>query len=183
MTLDELATGTGLTKSYLSKVERGHSVPSIAAALKISRALDVDVAQLFSEDPEVTTLSVERVADRGGERQHAIAANMLGKTMAPFVVHPGRQFTSHPHPTHPGQEFVFVHSGTVELNHDAHIILLETGDCAYFDASAPHKLRQVGDQPAAVIVVAHHTPALRRGSTRNGSATTALRTKRIDPTS
>ena len=31
MTLEELAAGTGLTKSYLSKVERGQSVPSIAA--------------------------------------------------------------------------------------------------------------------------------------------------------
>ena len=163
MTLEELAAGTGMTKSYLSKVERGHSVPSIAAALKISRTLDVDVAQLFSDDPEVSTLSVERAASRGTERHHAVAADMLGKAMSPFVVRPGRQFTKHPHPTHPGQEFLFVHAGTVELNHDGRIVRLEEGDCAYFDAAAPHKLRQIGEKDAAVIVVTYDAPGPGRG--------------------
>ncbi|QZT57413.1 helix-turn-helix domain-containing protein, partial [Mycolicibacterium austroafricanum] len=94
MTLDDLAADTGLTKSYLSKVERGQSVPSIAAALKISRALEVDVAQLFSDDPEVATISVDRAAERGADRHHAVAARMLGKEMSPFVVRPGRTFTT-----------------------------------------------------------------------------------------
>jgi mannose-6-phosphate isomerase-like protein (cupin superfamily) len=81
--------------------------------------------------------------------------------MSPFVVRPGRQFAAHPHPSHPGQEFVFVHAGSVELNHDGRILRLDTGDCAYFDASAPHKLRQVGDQPAEVVVVAYDAPGRR----------------------
>lgn len=164
MTLDELAAATGLTKSYLSKVERGHSVPSIAAALKIARALEVDVAQLFSDDPEAGTLTVERASERGADRHHAIAAAMLGKAMSPFVVRPGRQFAAHPHPSHPGQEFVFVHRGTVELNHDGAIIRLGSGDCAYFDAAVPHKLRQVGDDPAEVVVVAYDAPGRRTDS-------------------
>jgi len=160
MTLEELAAGTGLTKSYLSKVERGQSVPSIAAALKISRTLDVDVAQLFSDDPEVSTFAVERATDRGSTRNHAIAAGMLGKAMSPFVVRPGRQFAAHAHPTHPGQEFVFVHAGTVELNYDGRLVELSAGDCAYFDAATQHKLRQVGNETAEVIVVT--SPAPRR---------------------
>src|ERR1700743_2085667 len=49
LTLSSLAEQTGLTKSYLSKIERRQSTPSIAVALKVARALDVDVAQLFSE--------------------------------------------------------------------------------------------------------------------------------------
>ncbi|MGU3498022.1 helix-turn-helix domain-containing protein [Mycobacterium sp. C31M] len=161
MTLDEVSASTGLTKSYLSKVERGQSVPSIAAALKISRALDVDVAQLFSDDAEAGTLTVERATDHGSDRHHAIAAGMLGKAMSPFVVRPGRQFAAHPHPAHPGQEFVFVHRGAVELNHDGRIVALDTGDCAYFDASAAHKLRQIGDDTAEVVVVAYSAPGRR----------------------
>lgn len=39
MTLEELAEATGLTKSYLSKVERQRSTPSIAVAMKLARAL------------------------------------------------------------------------------------------------------------------------------------------------
>jgi mannose-6-phosphate isomerase-like protein (cupin superfamily) len=165
MTLDELASATGLTKSYLSKVERGHSVPSIAAALKVAQALEVDVAQLFSDDPEISTLTIERAGEHSGDRHHAIAAGMLGKAMSPFVVRPGRQFSTHPHPSHPGQEFIFVHAGAVELNHDGSTVRLDVGDCAYFDATAPHKLRQLGSEPAEVIVVAYDAPQRKTAST------------------
>ena len=161
MTLEELAAATGLTKSYLSKVERQRSTPSIAVAIKVARALDIDVAQLFSDDPEITTFAVERAADRTANRHHPLASAMLGKVMSPFVVRPARQFTEHPHAAHPGQEFLFVHAGTVELSYNGDITELATGDSAYFDASMPHKLRQLGSQPCEVVVVAYDEP--RRG--------------------
>ncbi len=70
--------------------------------------------------------------------------------------------------THPGgsvarvgdDEFVFVHAGTVELNYDGRLVELAAGDCAYFDAATQHKLRQVGDETAEVVVVT--SPAPRR---------------------
>ena len=163
MTLDDLAAATGLTKSYLSKVERGQSTPSIAAALKIARALDVDVAQLFSDDATATAITVERAVTASPDRHHPVAAAMLGKAMSPFVVRPGRQFTSHAHPSHPGQEFLFVHAGQAELSYRGETLTLAEGDCAYIDATVPHKLRQSGDAPTVVIVVAYDEPrALRR---------------------
>lgn len=155
MTLESLAEATGLTKSYLSKVERRQSVPSIAAAMKIARALEVDVAQLFSDDPEASAITVERAIDHHRRRHHPVATDMLGKAMSPFVVRPGPEFAEHSHPSHAGQEFVFVHAGTVELNYDSQITTLGTGDCAYFDASATHRFRRVGAAPAVVIVVAY----------------------------
>jgi transcriptional regulator with XRE-family HTH domain len=166
MTLDDLAAATGLTKSYLSKVERGHSTPSIAAALKIARALDVDVARLFSDDVATTSIAVDRAATAGPNRHQPIAADMLGKAMSPFVVRPGRQFAGHPHPAHPGQEFLFVHAGEIELSYGDEVLTLTTGDSAYIDASVAHKFRQVGDDPAAVVVVAHDGPRETRGARR-----------------
>jgi transcriptional regulator with XRE-family HTH domain len=154
MTLEELAEATGLTKSYLSKIERQRSTPSIAVAMKVARVLDVDVAQLFSEDPEVTTLSVDRAADRPAGHYHAVASGMLGKSMSPFVVRPTREFGGLPHPDHAGQEMVFVHAGSVELRYCDQTITLETGDCAYFDAAQPHQLRQRGSVRSEVLVVA-----------------------------
>lgn len=157
LTLEELAASTGLTKSYLSKVERGQSTPSIAAALKIARALDVDVAQLFSDDPMESKISIERAAP-SSERHQPIAPTMLGKVMSPFIVRPGRQFSTHPHASHPGQELIFVHSGTVELSYNGESIELGPGDSAYFDASLSHKLRQVSAELPVVVVVAHDQP-------------------------
>jgi transcriptional regulator with XRE-family HTH domain len=155
MTLEELAEATGLTKSYLSKIERQRSTPSIAVAMKVARVLDVDVAQLFSEEPQATTLTVDRAEDRPAGRYHAVAAGMLGKTMSPFIVRPTRGFAEHPHPAHAGQEMVFVNSGSVELRYDDRIVTLQAGDCAYFDASQPHQLRQRGTTRSEVVVVTH----------------------------
>lgn len=156
LTLEDLAERTGLTKSYLSKVERSRSTPSIAAAIKVAKALDVDVAQLFSERDDTDKIAVDRAADRSADRQRyrAVASGMLGKSMSPFVVRPNGRTTGDAHPLHGGQEFVFVHAGAVELEYGDQTWTLTAGDSAYFDASISHRIRTVGSQPAEVIVVA-----------------------------
>lgn len=156
LTLESLAAASGLTKSYLSKIERGQSIPSIAAALKVARALDVDVARLFSDQETSDTIAVDRVGDGG--RYRALATALLGKEMSPFVVRPAVAAGDDPHPEHTGQEFVFVHTGTVELRYGPQTLTLNSGDSAYFDASIRHTLRAVGTAPAEVVVVATNEP-------------------------
>jgi transcriptional regulator with XRE-family HTH domain len=160
LTLQALAEQTGLTRSYLSKIERGQSTPSIAAAIKIAAALDADVAQLFSERAAEEHIVVDRAG--GGGRYRAVAAQLLGKAMSPFVVRPSGTVGDDPHPTHPGQEFVFVHAGTVELDYGDRTVTLGPGDSAYFDASVTHNIRAVGPAPAEVVVVATNEPATSR---------------------
>lgn len=160
LTLEQLAEATGLSKSYLSKVERRRSTPSIAVAMKLAQALDVDVAQLFSDAPEVTTIAVER-RRRDRVRHRPLASSMLGKAMTPFLVRPTAEFEELPHSGHPGQEFMFVHAGTVELQYQDRSLTLEAGDCVYFDAAVPHRLRRIGSDPSEVVVVTYTEP--RRG--------------------
>lgn len=159
LTLEGLAERTGLTKSYLSKIERSRSTPSIAVAIKVAQALDVDVAQLFSERGDEDKIAVDRATDRREDRRRyrAMAASMLGKSMSPFVVRPTGD--AHPLPAlHGGQEFVFVHAGTVELEYGDATWTLAAGDSAYFDASISHRIRSVGPEPAQVVVVAENSP-------------------------
>lgn len=155
MTLEELAAETELTKSYLSKIERQRSTPSIAVAMRLARALDVDVAQLFADDQSSANLAVDRADGRAADRYHAVAASMLGKAMSPFIVRPTSKFSEHPHPAHAGQELVFVHAGAVELRLGNESVVLAAGDCVYFDSSIPHQLRQQGGAPSEVLVVTH----------------------------
>lgn len=157
LTLEQLADQTGLTKSYLSKVERGRSTPSIAVALKVARALDVDVGRLFSDDAAEDQITVDR-AYPAGDRYRALATTLLGKSMSPFVVRPTGTASEDPHPEHAGQEFVFVHTGAVELTYGEQVISLATGDSAYFDASVGHQLRAVGGEPAEVVVITSAGP-------------------------
>jgi len=41
---------TGLLRCYLSRVENGHTVPSLETLQKIAFALDIPLSQLFAED-------------------------------------------------------------------------------------------------------------------------------------
>lgn len=158
LTLEQLAEQTGLTKSYLSKVERGQSTPSIAVALKVARALEVDVGRLFSDQVAEETIAVDHAEQRSGERYRSLASSVLGKSMSPFIVRPTGHPCDDPHPEHAGQEFVFVHQGRIELDYGDRTVTLGAGDSAYFDATVSHKLRSVGAGPAEVVVVAHSEP-------------------------
>ena len=40
---------TGLLRCYLSRVENGHTVPSLETLTKIAQALDIPLAQFFAE--------------------------------------------------------------------------------------------------------------------------------------
>lgn len=164
LTLAILAEQTGLTKSYLSKIERQQSTPSIAVALRVARALDVDVAQLFSDRSADETIVVDRAGDRSGDSgdYRLLAPNLLGKAMSPFVVRPP-EGADDPIPAHAGQEFVFVHVGTVELQYGDRIITLAAGDSAYFDASVSYHLRAVDAGRAEAVVVAYIDPSADRG--------------------
>lgn len=129
-------------------------------ALKVARALDVDVGLLFS-DEAVEKITVDRAADRAGadgRRYRVLASSLLGKSMSPFVVQPTGSVADDPHPEHAGQEFVFVHAGRVDLDYGELTIALGAGDSAYFDASVSHKIRAVGEERAEVVVVAQTEP-------------------------
>ena len=58
---------TGLLRCYISRVENGHTVPSIETLEKLARALEVPMYQLFydgEEPPAMPDLSNRRSADR-----------------------------------------------------------------------------------------------------------------------
>lgn len=153
LTLEDLGRITGLSKSYLSKVERGINLPSVAAALKVAEALSVDVSRLFAEEGKQLTIAIDRLAERSHSTPlHPLATEMLGKSMSPFVLHPGEEFVSHA-PNHEGQELIFVHRGTIELRYDGSTLELQAGESAYVDSSRTHRLRSIDGTESEVLVV------------------------------
>lgn len=163
LSLQTLAEASGLTRSYLSKVERGLCVPSIAAALKIAAALGVDVARLFGGAAARAPVTVVRRADRLRlERPAADDASVLealatgagAKRMQPFIVEPPPAFARGPRFSgHAGEEFLFVLKGRIEIAFPDRTESLGPGDAVYFDAWVPHRLRSAGRIRASALVV------------------------------
>ena len=54
---------TGLLRCYLSRVENGHTVPSLDTLTKIAQALELPLAQFFSDGPARARASAPRVSD------------------------------------------------------------------------------------------------------------------------
>ena len=54
---------TGLLRCYLSRVENGHTVPSLDTLAKIAHALDLPLAQFFVEDSLGRELNTQKLTD------------------------------------------------------------------------------------------------------------------------
>lgn len=51
MSQGDIEKRTGLLRCYLSRVENGHTVPSLETLQKIAGALDLPLSQLFGDQP------------------------------------------------------------------------------------------------------------------------------------
>jgi transcriptional regulator with XRE-family HTH domain len=54
---------TGLLRCYLSRVENGHTIPSLETLSKIAMALDLPVAQFFADDSLSRQLNTQKLSD------------------------------------------------------------------------------------------------------------------------
>ncbi len=54
---------TGLLRCYLSRVENGHTVPSLDTLSKIAQALDLPIAQFFADDSLGRQLNTQKLSD------------------------------------------------------------------------------------------------------------------------
>lgn len=163
ITLEELAARTGLTRSYLSKVERGVSVPSISTALRVAEAFETGVGDLFgvtaSNDDFVVVRKGERkpFSRKGantGYRYEAIAPGQTHGLSEAFVVHP--PFDEPPdykRSHHPGHEMVFVVKGRVDFTFPHTSVRLSAGDSMVFSGRMPHRVLSVRPQRAEMLVV------------------------------
>lgn len=162
ISLDALAQKTGMTKGFLSLIERGLKIPSISTLLKLSAAYGISVSALLdtakSQDPAYSLVKRgerRRYAREGslyGYRYEAIAFRKQTKRMEPFVVQPPmrlpRKFFQHA-----GDEMVYVLKGDVEIHLDKERLRLSAGDCLYFDAAQPHRSRSLGSERASTLVI------------------------------
>lgn len=162
LSLDALARQTGLTKSYLSKLERGIKIPSIASTLKVAQAFAVEVGQLFGETADDNGICVVRKNERkpvmhpgtrNGYYYESIAYKRRSKRMEAFVVQPPRHFRDKTLFEHAGEEMIFLLQGRVEVVVADRRTVLGPGDSIYFDGHFPHRSCSLGTKQAKSLVV------------------------------
>ena len=54
---------TGLLRCYLSRVENGHTIPSLDTLSKIAQSLDLPITRFFVEEPTSRQLDTQKLSD------------------------------------------------------------------------------------------------------------------------
>jgi transcriptional regulator with XRE-family HTH domain len=162
MTLEQLSTRSGLTKSFVSKVERGISVPSISTAKSLAESFGLTVSQLLGEENSDNSVCLVRKGERrsfmrtgsaGGYDYEMIAGAKQYKRMEPYIMYPPTRFQDGRKFDHLGEEFMFVIAGSIEVELAGKTYELNRGDSLYFDSHFSHRTRSLGGRNAEVLVV------------------------------
>jgi transcriptional regulator with XRE-family HTH domain len=170
MTLIEAGEKSGMPMSTISKIENNKMSLSYDKLLRICKALDIDISELFSGAPAAEksaapASSGRRSINRRGTG-YAIdtpnyshlypAADLLNKRSVPIIaeIHTRSLAEFGELIRHPGEEFAIVLEGTVDLYTDLYApARLETGDSIYFDSGMAHAYIAVGEGTCRVLSV------------------------------
>jgi transcriptional regulator with XRE-family HTH domain len=172
MSLDELASRTKLSKSFLSQVERGTTSPSIESLSVIAEAIQVPMFLFFVEDDS------QQVIRRRDERRTLTVPDShfqyesiwfgANRKLELIIgrLKPGESSSDRPR-SHWApdmtvvDECVFVLHGKAEFHLGDDVQVLEEGDSAYFAGHIPHLFCALGDQEL-VLLFAIAPPAVSR---------------------
>jgi transcriptional regulator with XRE-family HTH domain len=162
LTLQELADRTGYSKGYLSKVETSDKAPPVATLSVIARELGVNVSSLLGEEPQQDSICVVRKNERTlmastgedfGYAYEALANPYTNKHMEPFILsYPSEEAFKYSF-RHDGEEMLFVLQGKIRFKYSNREIVLEEGDCVYFDSSTTHTGEPLGDEELKCLIV------------------------------
>jgi uncharacterized protein (TIGR03792 family) len=185
LTLKELGAKAGLSFPFISQIERGQATPSMSALRRLAEALDTTPQALLADGDAATVAASHRplpVSDAGlvdGQ------CRMLGPTDDELHV---LDFSGAPasfleYWSHAGAEHVYVVAGTVELDLDGELTTLGPGDSRSYEATTPHRYRQVGDVRARFLLIELPRPAQRSGEPGGSGAawTNTMQLRTIDP--
>lgn len=164
LSLEDVASRAGQTRSWLSKVENFRITPSLTALARVAEVLGTTTSKLLEgldEKPQMVVTRaaerrrVERDAQNSNIVYHQLVTGRLSRMMNPFLLEvPARGGRTVARP-HEGEEFLIVLSGKVILEYDGKEHKLAAGDSAYFDAETPHRLQNPTAAPAQVLCVFH----------------------------
>jgi transcriptional regulator with XRE-family HTH domain len=157
-TLKEVAAAAGISESFLSQLERGRANATIATLQRLSTALGIDVSDLFgaaAPRPRVLRRDARDFVAWGDLGRKALLTpkpfHSLEIVVARFE--PGGSTGDEPYTHGDSEEVLIVVEGCVHLQLGADVYEVAAGDSVHYESSTPHRVANVGDEPAEVLFV------------------------------
>ncbi len=165
LTLQELADRSGLSKPFLSQVERDLTTPSLMSMLGLAKGLEVEVSY-FMEIPQARDMvrradAPQEIAVDSPVTYFDLASALPDRKLDIVLMRipAGHVF---PVDTRNGEHFRYVLEGELHARAgDIHTVL-KAGDSMHFDARAPHTVENRTDREAVLLYVGRPS-VLQRG--------------------
>ena len=161
MSVGDLGERTGQPPEFIEQVESDTLTPSVSFLLQLSHALQIDPSNFLTDQEKVqidgkrqetfikrTQNYSYRTLTPGAADKH-LRAFMV--TIEPKEKHKMVEFK------HPGEEFIFVYTGELELTLGSKVVHLRQGETVHFESETRHKLRNISEEKCELIV-ALYTP-------------------------
>jgi len=162
MTLEELASKSGVALATLSRMENDKMTGTLDSHNAICRALGASIAELYREI-EDESKTVESVAKEGRTehfihakkaRYELLVTKAMDKKIMPLMIKMESGGTTQKEKNKPGVEkFIYMIKGSIEATVGDDSYSLKQGDSLYFDASLPHSFTNSGKLEAEAVCV------------------------------
>jgi len=164
MSLGEVAARSGVTKSFLSRVERDRTSPSVASLIGICDALGLSLAELF-QVPQTTLVRREdrpRIADlpKAAEVVDTLITPAYERhvTVIETAAAAGASGGSTLYTLPSECEVCFVVQGAIEVQIEDERFVLTAGDALTFGAAVPHSWKALSDGARVLWILAPGLP-------------------------
>jgi electron transfer flavoprotein alpha subunit/quercetin dioxygenase-like cupin family protein len=156
MSVTDLAERTSQPPEFIEQVESNGITPPVSFLLQLSHALQIDPSKFLTEHEK---------AQIDGKRQEGFVKrtqNYSYRTLTPGAADKHlRSFMVMIEPKekhkiveykHPGEEFIYVLKGELEITLGNKVTHLKQGETVHFDSETKHKLRNISDEKCELIV-------------------------------
>ena len=142
MSMAEVAEQSGLTKGFLSKLERDLTSVSVASLMRLCDALGISVGSLFqAAKGEVVRRGEYPPINFGGNRVREYLLTPAGEKRVQAIlsdIEPGGGSGDEPYSLPTDVEFAFVLAGQLRIDVAGEHLVLNAGDAFTFQSSAEH---------------------------------------------
>ncbi|GGA61848.1 cupin [Pseudoclavibacter endophyticus] len=157
LSLGQLAESTGLSKGFLSRVERDETSPSVSTLVQLCQVLSLPVGALFAE-PEiqrVTFADAPRI-NLGGVHADERLMSPRGEQRVQLLrseLEPDAHGGSDLYTINCDVEVLHVLNGSVTVRFADRTVALSAGDALTLPGREPHTWHVEGGEPASIIWV------------------------------
>jgi len=155
LSLGDVAERTGLSKGFISRVERDETSPSVASLVAVCDAISLPMEQLFAAPTETLIRAADRrttvLPGRAVHDTLITPAHERHVTVLETLAAPGGSGGPDLYALPSQCEVCYVLEGMIEIDVESATYRLDRGDALTFGAAVPHTWRNLSDAESRVL--------------------------------